>query len=295
MGALYNASVGKMPLVITVGQQDSRMLVREPLLAHDLVGMAKPLVKWAVQLQHAEEIPTVIQRAFKVAQDPPRGPVLISLPCDVIEQEIDFRLPVGGGIYRRSKPDPEGINAVTDLILKSGNPAIICGDGITSSGAQSEIIQVAELIGAPVWTGMFAGNLNFPVSHPHFQGKLMPDHGGIKAALAEADLILAVGANLFEEVFYNPVSPLPEGCELIQVDNSSWDIGKNIPPAIGLLADPKLALAELLDSLNLKMNETAEKIVRDRREAMAVQKQEERSKQERRIRKAWDASPISTT
>jgi len=295
MGALYNASVGKVPLVVAVGQQDSRLLVREPVLAHDLVGMARPLVKWAVQLQHAEEIPVVLPRAFKTAQDPPRGPVLISLPSNVIEEEIDFHSPAPSNLYRRSRPDPQGITAITELILESRHPVIICGDGVAASGAQSELVQVAELIGAPVWAGLFTGNLNFPFSHPHYRGKLLPEYQGINALLAEADLVLAVGANLFEEVFYRPVSPLPEGCRLIQVDNSSWDIGKNIAPAIGLLADPKSALAELLESLKLKMDETAERLARDRHEAMVVQKQEERSRQEKRAKKKWDASPISTT
>ena len=67
LGALYNAAIGKMPLVVTAGQQDTRMVVREPVLSYDLVSMAKPLAKWSVQLQHVKEIPTIFHRAFKVA------------------------------------------------------------------------------------------------------------------------------------------------------------------------------------------------------------------------------------
>src|SRR5499426_745105 len=62
LGMLYNASKAGSPLLVTAGQQDSRMLVREPLLSYDLVSMAKPLVKWAVQLQHVEEIPVIVPR-----------------------------------------------------------------------------------------------------------------------------------------------------------------------------------------------------------------------------------------
>ena len=90
---MYNALVGKMPLVVTAGQQDSRMVVREPILSYDLVAMAKPLAKWSVQLQHVEEIPVIFPRAFKVAQDAPRGPVFIALPGNVIDQQADFHLP----------------------------------------------------------------------------------------------------------------------------------------------------------------------------------------------------------
>jgi benzoylformate decarboxylase len=122
LGMLYNATMGKMPLVVTAGQQDSRMLVREPLLAYDLVSMAKPLVKWAVQLQHVEEIPVIVPRAFKVAQDAPRGPVFIALPSNVIDQQADLRLPGPSTAYRRNRPDPEGIAAAAALLAQAQVP-----------------------------------------------------------------------------------------------------------------------------------------------------------------------------
>ena len=87
-------------LVVTAGQQDSRMLVREPLLSYDLVAMAKPLTKWAVQIQHPEEIPVILPRAFKVSQDPPRGPVFLALPSDVLDAEADLSLPKASAVYR---------------------------------------------------------------------------------------------------------------------------------------------------------------------------------------------------
>ena len=118
-GSLYNAAMGKMPLVVTAGQQDSRMLVREPLLSYDLVAMAKPLTKWAVQLQHVEEIPVILSRAFKVAQDAPRGPVLISLPSNIIEEEADLHLPDSSETYRLTRPDPQGIDKAAALLSRA--------------------------------------------------------------------------------------------------------------------------------------------------------------------------------
>ena len=132
LGMLYNATMGKMPLVVTAGQQDSRMLVREPLLSYDLVAMAQPLVKWAVQLQHVEEIPVIIPRAFKVAQDAPRGPVFIALPSNVIDQQADLHLPGPSTAYRRNRPDPAGIAAAAALLALARHPVIICGDGVAA-------------------------------------------------------------------------------------------------------------------------------------------------------------------
>ncbi|MEE9612408.1 MAG: thiamine pyrophosphate-binding protein [Desulfatiglandales bacterium] len=294
IGALYNAYVGKMPLVVTVGQQDTRMIVREACLSHDLVAMAKPLTKWAVQLQHAEEIPVILPRAFKVSQDPPRGPVLVSLPGNVIEEETDFDLPNTSDPFRRTRPDPKGISAAADLLIKADHPAIICGDGVASSQAQEELVKMAELVGAQVWSTMFTGSLNFPATHPQYRGDLPPEHRAIRLMLGESDLILAVGANLFDEVFYNSDSPLPEGCELIHLDNSLWEIGKNLPTKIGLLADPKLALQELLTVVESKMEQTIKERVEERRALMASQKKEELERQKKRAQEKWDSSPIST-
>jgi benzoylformate decarboxylase len=252
LGMLYNACVGRMPLVVTAGQQDSRMLLREPLLAHDLVAMAKPLTKWAVQLQHVEEIPVLLPRAFKVAQDPPRGPVFISLPGNIIDQEADLEIPAPNNTYRRTRPDPEGIEAAAALLARAKSPAIICGDGVAASQAQSELVQVAEQLGAPVWNNFMMGALNFPAVHDQFRGLFPAEHPAIRRALGNTDVVLAVGAELFSEVFYGAGSPLPEGCSLVQLDSSPWQVGKNLPTSVGLLADPKLALQELLEVLVAK-------------------------------------------
>lgn len=108
LGALYNAAIGKMPLIVTAGQQDTRMVVREPVLSYDLVAMAKPLAKWSVQLQHVDEIPTIFHRAFKVAQDPPRGPVFIALPGNVIDEEADLHLVNPSVSFRKNRPIRRG-------------------------------------------------------------------------------------------------------------------------------------------------------------------------------------------
>ncbi len=293
LGALYNAYVGKVPLVVTAGQQDTRMLVREPVLSHDLVGMARPLTKWAVQLHHAEEIPVILPRAFKVAQDPPRGPVFISLPSNVLEEEADFEPPGVSASYRRTRPDPDGVAAAADLLARAEHPVIICGDGVAVAQAQEDLVSIAETLGAPVWNTLFMGALSFPVSHPHFRGQLLGEYSVIRRLLNQADALLAVGANLFDEVFYTSGNPLPDGCALIQLDDSPWEIGKNISPAVGLLADPKSGLKELLEAIESIMDQTAREKAEVRRAAMAEQKQEEQARQKNRAEDAWDNKPIS--
>jgi benzoylformate decarboxylase len=293
LGALYNATIGKMPLVVTAGQQDSRYLVREPILSYDLVSMAKPLVKWAVQVQHVEEIPVIVPRAFKVAQDAPRGPVFIALPSNVIDQEADLPLPPASTPYRRNRPDPEGINMAASLLAQAKHPVIICGDGVVAAQAQAEMVQVAELLGAQVWHTVIPGALGFPNTHPQFRGALPGEYSAIRRVLGDADVVLAVGADLFDEVFYEQGSPLPEGCALIHLDNSAWEIGKNLPTTVGLLADTKLALQELAEVVVPRVDGATWQAVAARRAAMEQQKQQERQRQEERAQHSWDSSPIA--
>ena len=293
MGALYNAAKGKMPLVVTAGQQDSRMLIQEPLLSHDLVAMAEPLTKWAVQIQHADDIPLIINRAFKIAQDPPRGPVFVALPGDVMEEEVHVNLPESGHYYRSMQPDPGGIERAVDILAESKTPVIICGDGVAASKARDELVKVAELLGAPVWNTMMMGALNFPTSHDQFRGILPGESGPTCRMLGDADVVMAVGANLFEDVFYNPSPPLPAGSLLIQMDDSPWEMGKNHPPHIGILADPESALKNLADALEVKLTPAFRRSAAKRREHMADQKKMEQQHVREQYLNRADQMPIA--
>src|SRR5262249_32483744 len=134
------------------------------------------------------------------------------------------------------------------------------------------------------------GSLNFPNTHPQYRGELPGEYAAIRRALGAADVVLAVGAALFAGVVFRAVAAPPEGCALIQVDNSAWTIGKNLTPTVSLLADPKLALQELSEVVVPSMSEATRQQVAQRRTAMAAQKQQERQRQERRAQEHWDST-----
>lgn len=102
---LYNAHRGGVPLVITAGQQHTGLLQYDPHLSGDLVGMGKQYSKWSTELSYATDIPTVIQRAFKMAMQPPTGPVFVSIPQDVLEQTFDFEYVPNTPVHTRLRPD----------------------------------------------------------------------------------------------------------------------------------------------------------------------------------------------
>ena len=90
MGMLINCKNGHIPMVITVGQNDSRFLQSDPQLSGDIVGMGKTLAKYATEVHHAEELPMVLERAFKMAMQPPLGPVIVSIPCNLLNEEVEY-------------------------------------------------------------------------------------------------------------------------------------------------------------------------------------------------------------
>ena len=106
LGSLYGAFKANSPVVVTAGQQDTRMRLTNPLLSHDLVAMASPVTKWSMQVERADEIAPILSRAFKVATDQPKDPVFVSLPIDVMEQETSVDAIGPDELWGSIHPDP---------------------------------------------------------------------------------------------------------------------------------------------------------------------------------------------
>src|SRR5918912_830039 len=105
LGMLYNARVGRSPLVVYAGQSPSRSLFQEPHLSGPLVDMARPVCKWVAEINHARDVPQALRRAFKVASEPPEGPVFLSLPMDTLDDEADVEIVPTS--YTRARTRPE--------------------------------------------------------------------------------------------------------------------------------------------------------------------------------------------
>ncbi|HKW91819.1 MAG TPA: thiamine pyrophosphate-binding protein, partial [Methylomirabilota bacterium] len=243
LGMLYNALKARAPLVVTAGQQDTRLRLRGPVLGHDLVAMAAPLTKWSVQVERADEFALIMHRALKVATDPPAGPVFVALPIDVLEQETDVAPFPPGRLYRAPEPDPAGIHAAADLLRGSRHPVIVAGDDAAS--APAELAALAEQLGAAVWCEGIRAHQVLPSRHPNFRLALPFDALAIRKALDGADVVLLVGGPFFEEVWYAPGSPLPAGAAAIHVEPSPERLAHNLPVSVGLVGNPRAVLSAL--------------------------------------------------
>ncbi len=200
---LANAFTGGVPLIITAGQQDTRLHAYEPHLTGDLIKIAAPVTKWGTEVTHVEDLPVIFRRAFKVATHPPTGPVFISLPQNILDNHLDFEYIKSGPAYTQIHPDPEAIKAAADLLSQAQNPAIVLQDGVAKSGAMSEVVQFAELIGSRVYQP-WMGDVNFPVNHPLYAGDLDTTSLHTRDLLAKVDVLVAIGTALISPVFYLP-------------------------------------------------------------------------------------------
>jgi benzoylformate decarboxylase len=286
MPMLFNARLNRAPLLVTAGQQDTRLLMQEPALAADLVGMARPLTKWSTEVLYAADIPLAIQRAFKVAAHPPAGPVFVSLPQDVLDQNMDFEYIPHGEPFTRLRPDREAIGRAVELLLTARTPAIIVESGVAKSDALAEAVEVAELVGAPVYDPWMA-DVNFPGSHPQYLGDLDLARPQTREMLQAVDVLIAIGVPLFRQPLYFSKPLLTANTKVIQIHDDPWEIGKNFPVAAGIEGDIKISLAELNDALRKSMPAQAREAAESRAQQIAKEKQKvteaflEKARQER--------------
>ncbi len=268
---LYNARLANIPLVVTSGQNHTRLLQYDPHLSGDNVGMAKIYTKWSTEIVHAEDIPVALQRAIKVALQPPTGPVLVSIPQNVLDQQFDFEYRANTVVYPRLRPDKAALVAALKIIREARNPLLLVEAGVTRCDALAEVVRFAELTGASVYQNWMA-DVNFPVNHPQYLGDFDPSSPSAKDVLRHVDVLIGIGCSLFAQAFFNPVAILPRDTRVIHIDENPWEVGKNIPTDCGIQADIQAALADLNDMIEKGMSSKEREEARERTKEIAREK-----------------------
>jgi len=249
MGALYNAKFSGSPVILTAGQQEQGHGLLEPMLYEPLVPVAQPLVKWAVEVTRAADLPRIIHRAAKIALTPPTGPVFLSLPGDVLDEtlELDRGRPVR--VDAAARPSDGMLFKITDLLLKARRPAILAGHELATRDAFGEAGELAELLGAAVFQSSIPYSAQFPSEHPAFMGALTRLQKQVRSTLEPYDLLLCLGADLLRMSVYSPVEPLPENLPVIHISERSAELGKNYRTDLAIQADVKETLRVLIQAL----------------------------------------------
>jgi benzoylformate decarboxylase len=264
MGMLYDAQKAASPILVTAGQHDQQFNATEPILWADLPPIARPFVKWSSEVRRLADLPRLVHRAAKTALAPPSGPVFLSLPGDILQAEGDVDLLAPTRVAPRLRGDPTAIEAAAALLAAAKHPLIIAGDAVAQSRAHAELVELAELIGAPVYSELVPSSASFPASHPLFRGAMGRVTPAIREVFEQYDLVFSVGGDLFTLSLPSPVEPIPPGLRLIHLDIDAWELGKNYPPDVAILGDPKATLPDLTAAVRARMTSGARAAARER-------------------------------
>ena len=229
---MLNARRARTPMVVTVGQQDRRHLIHDPMLGGNLLALAQGAFKDAVEVNQVADLPTLMRRAFLLAQTPPTGPVMVSIPVDVLEEEWDDPLPARTEVQELGVA--EGVEELAEALLAAGAPAIVAGDGVGRAGAVEDLVALAESLGATVFHEPMYDCVDFPATHPLSAGMLPPVDQLIREKLAEHDVAFLIGSHAFSAHYYTEATPIPDRTRILQLDADRTELGRNYPAEIAL-------------------------------------------------------------
>ncbi|WP_301149809.1 benzoylformate decarboxylase [Mycobacterium simiae] len=249
MGNLKTAYHNKSPLIITCGQQRRDMCIYEPgFFNRDARDLPKPYVKWSYEPQRAQDIPAAFQRAIHIARQEPQGPVFLVLPVDDWDREAEAMPPVIRQVSRRVAPDPQALESAARRIAAATNPCLIAGAAIDRADAWDQMVAVAEKLRAPVYGAPAASRAAFPESHQLFRGALVFDRELLRQWLDGYDLLVVVGAAVFDFDMGGSGPILPDGSDLLLFTDDPEEADR-APAGDAVLGNVKLALASLAESL----------------------------------------------
>lgn len=245
---LATANIDSIPMVAITGNVTTDQLGRDSFQEVDIVNIVKPVTKASFLVENVEDLADTLRKAFVLAQDGRKGPVLVDVPKDVTANKAEFT-PI-----EPKKPDlfeiknPEHVRIVQEMIKNAKRPMIYAGGGILSGNASLEFTAFAELIDAPVCCSLM-GLGCIPASHPLCIGNIGM-HGGYETGkiTAECDLMISCGARFSDRVAGDR-QKFGEQAKIVQLEIDEKEINKNVKVDEYILGDIKEILIALTAGL----------------------------------------------
>jgi acetolactate synthase-1/2/3 large subunit len=244
---LADAQMDSVPIVAITGQVPSAAIGTDAFQEADIRGVTMPVTKHNYLITDPADIPRAIAEAFHIASTGRPGAVLVDIAKDALQKETTFNYPKNvslAGYNPVLEPKQDAINDAAALIAQSKKPVLYVGGGVIKANAAKELLQLAEITGAPVVTTLMARGA-FPDSHQQHLG--MPGmHGTVAAvtALQKADLLITLGAR-FDDRVTGKLSTFAPNAKIIHADIDPAEIGKNRHADVALIGDLKNILRAL--------------------------------------------------
>lgn len=295
LGNLYNAYRARIPLLVTAGQHHAALNVHEPILTADLASLVRPFTKWAYEVTRLEELPVALQRAFKELTTPPYAPVFLSFATNLLLEKYPSPPPARVSKMAALAANAESIEHAAQLLAEAENPMILAGDGVALADGWPELVELAEDLGAAVFTEGYATAWNFPSNHPLFAGPMPNLAREMRNRFDDVDALLMCGVTCQAPVSrYDEGGPLiPWRVKAVSLDDSPWEVGKNGPVDVGLTGDVKTNLIALAAAV--KKSAKDDVAVSARAEAVRAACRQRIDEWDKKVQAAQEAEEISAT
>ena len=243
-------------MVCITGQVASKVLGSDAFQEVDITGITLPITKHNFLVTKAEEIATTVRLAFQIAKSGRPGPVLVDITKDAQQATAAYSFEAAAPVAARPHPmlraTSGSIEEAMQLIVNAKRPVILAGHGIAQSGAEAEVLALAERQQIPVASTLL-GLGEFPTWHPLSLG-MMGMHGEswVNHAIQQADLLIALGMRFDDRVTGNLAHYAPNA-KKIHVDIDPSEINKNVRVDVALIGDLKTVLGKMLPELPKRM------------------------------------------
>ena len=255
---IADAQIDSTPMVCITGQVGSHLLGSDAFQETDIIGISTPITKWNHQVTKAEDIPTVLAKAFYIARSGRPGPVLIDITKDAQFGELDFAYEKCKGI-RSYMPvpetDPKSLEEAAKLINEAKKPMVVFGQGVILGEAEEELKNFIEKSGIPsAWT--ILGLSALPTAHPLNVGMVgMHGNYGPNRLTNECDLLIAIGMRFDDRVTGN-LETYAKQAKIIHFEIDPAEINKNVIVDVAVMGDVKYTLDQIQSLINPNTHES---------------------------------------
>jgi acetolactate synthase-1/2/3 large subunit len=248
---IADAQIDSTPLVCITGQVHSHLLGTDAFQETDVVGISMPVTKWNIQVTKAEDIAPAIAKAFYIAASGRPGPVLVDITKDAQFGKTTYKYEKCESIrsyFPCPKVNEEEVFKAAELINNAQRPYILCGHGVLLSGAEKQLLDLAEKANIPVASTLL-GLGAFPPTHELYVGYLgMHGNYGPNLLTNECDVLIAIGMRFDDRVTGN-VAKYAKQAKVVHFEIDPSEVNKIIHADVAVLGDAKEALELLLPKI----------------------------------------------
>ena len=246
---IATAYLDSVPMVAITGNVPNSTIGTDGFQEIDITGVTLPITKHNYFVGSIEDLADTVREAFRLAKSGRPGPVLIDIPKDVQIAKFDYEPQPPVEADETFPAKDIRIQKAAEIINNAKKPFIYFGGGLITSEAQDELLQMAELIDAPIGCSLM-GISGVPTDYPRFLGMQgMHGHYACSTAMHHADCIVALGCRFNDRVTGNRAK-FAVGTKIVHIDIDGAELGKTVTPQQGLRGDVKKTLQKLIPLLN---------------------------------------------